>query len=186
MAGSRKDKDVRKEELVHAAFEVAKAEGLEHVTGRKVAAKAGLSAGLVFFYFQDRDGVLEAVLDRLIERLFGRISGAAQSDDLIGFLEKRIEHLRHERREVELFVDFWVMGVRQPAIRKRIKGALQQYRAMVTPLVPGTRTSEGLGQVAVSFILGCALQAVVDPTNFDTDTYLTTVRGLLATPGAKS
>jgi hypothetical protein len=40
-------------------------------------------------------------------------------------------------------------------------------------------TADGLAAVAVSWIHGCAVQAMIDPHHFDTDEYLTAVRGMI-------
>lgn len=188
MTGLRKSSEERREELVKAAKAVAMAEGLENVTGRKVAAKAGLSSGLVFFHFEGRAALLEAVLDGLLEDIFGGLelpADGASSERFLDFLRQRIERLRAERRQIELFIDFWVLGVREPAIRKRMREGLERYREKVRPLTAdvargrGAMTGDGLAQVAVSFILGCALQVVMDSGRVDTAAYLDTVRELL-------
>jgi hypothetical protein len=40
-------------------------------------------------------------------------------------------------------------------------------------------TPEGLTAVAVSFINGCAVQAMIDPDHFDVEEYLAAVQGIL-------
>ncbi|MFO0595865.1 MAG: TetR/AcrR family transcriptional regulator [Myxococcaceae bacterium] len=188
MTGLRKSSDERRAELISAARAVALAEGLEHVTGRKVAAKAGLSSGLVFFHFDGRQALLEAVLDALLEDIFGGLEvpeGDGPADErMLQFLEHRVSRLRHERRQLELFIDFWVLGTREASVRRRIREGLERYREQVRPLAtrvassrPGM-TGDALAQVAVSFILGCALQVVMDSGRIDTAEYFEAVRSL--------
>lgn len=43
---------------------------------------------------------------------------------------------------------------------------------------PGV-TAEGLAAIAVSFINGCAVQAMIDPDHFDVGEYLASVQGIL-------
>ena len=40
-------------------------------------------------------------------------------------------------------------------------------------------TADGLAAVAVSFVNGCAVQAMIDPAHFDIDQYLAAVEGIL-------
>ncbi len=190
MTGLRKSSDERRAQLLEAARAVAIAEGLENVTGRKVAAKAGLSSGLVFFHFKGRDALLEALLDTLLEDIFGAMEvppgDGSPEERFMHFLASRIDRVRRERRQMELFIDFWVLGVHEPAIRKRIREGLEQYRAKVRTLSTelaerrGHLTGDGLATVAVSFILGHALQVVMDSGRVDTAEYLETVHELLA------
>ncbi len=48
----------------------------------------------------------------------------------------------------------------------------------VAGLIPPACAHEG-GRVAVSWIHGCAVQAMIDPGYFDTDEYLAAVRGIV-------
>jgi hypothetical protein len=41
-------------------------------------------------------------------------------------------------------------------------------------------TPAGLTAVAVSFVNGCAVQALIDPDGFDVEEYLAAVQGILA------
>lgn len=196
MSGKRKQLDERRSELVAAARAVAMSDGLEQLTGRKVAAKAGLSSGLVFFHFETREALLEAVLDSLIEDIFGGLTtpeGAGTPEQrLLSFLQQRFERLRTERRQVELFIDFWVLGLRNASIRKRIRAGLERYRDAVRPVgdeLARTRsglTGDGLAQLAVSFILGSALQFAMEPGRPDPEALVGSVRGLLFPQGKKA
>jgi TetR/AcrR family transcriptional repressor of bet genes len=44
-------------------------------------------------------------------------------------------------------------------------------------------TADGLAGVAVSFIKGCAVQAMIDPEHFDIEQYLAAAEGLLGQLG---
>jgi hypothetical protein len=43
-------------------------------------------------------------------------------------------------------------------------------------------SADGLAAAAVSWVHGCAVQAMIDPAHFDTDEYLSAVRGLIGHP----
>ena len=59
--------DVRRGQIVEAAFEVASREGIGGLTIRAVAAEAGLSHALVVHYFERKERLVHALLDWLIE-----------------------------------------------------------------------------------------------------------------------
>lgn len=189
MARERKNIDERRAEILSAARSVAMSEGLEQLTGRKVAAKAGLSSGLVFFHFETREALLEAVLDTLIEDIFGGLTppeGAGSAEQrFLTFFQQRLERLKSERRQIELFIDFWVLGLHNASIRKRIRSGLERYRAAIKPVgdelarARANTTGDGLAQLAVSFILGSALQLAMDSGRLDPEELLGSVRGLL-------
>jgi hypothetical protein len=97
---------------------------------------------------------------------------------------------------MRLFFEYWALGVRRPAIRKKISAALARYRSAfrsiaeellseaptdsVAAATPPPVTPDALAAVAVSLINGCAVQMMIDPGHFDTDAYLAAVQGLLA------
>lgn len=196
MPGSKAPEEERRNQILGAAQEVASRETLGGLTIRGVAEAAGLSVGLVHFHFKSRELLLMALLDRLLEQTLAEsveaIEAAADPsprETIRKLLQREIGGLPGKRDRVELFFDFWVMGTRHPEIRSRVRASLERYRRLIgeitTPLVLsrdtafGGMTPEGLAAVAVSFIEGCALQAVIDPASFDLAAYLESVDALL-------
>jgi hypothetical protein len=90
---------------------------------------------------------------------------------------------------VRLFYDFWVLGTRNAAVGARIAAELERYRSAfraiieevirANPLRFKHVTTDGLAAVIVSFINGCAVQAMIDPKHFDIEEYLAAAQGLL-------
>src|SRR5688572_29827140 len=200
MPGRKEPEDKRRDAILRAAYTVAARERLGGVTARAVAAEAGVSSGLVFFY-ESIDNLLVALLDWLLERTIARAQPAQSAGDavatdhatrLIGTVGAAVRLLPRERERVELFFDYWVLGTRHPAIRRKIRRALAVYRAS---FVIGAQavidanaeryantSAEGLADVIASFLYGCALQIVTDPTRFDTERTLATLDALVRQP----
>ena len=124
-ATRRGTEEERREEILRAAYAVATRERLAGVTGRAVAAEAGVSSGLVFFYFESVDGLLTALLDWLLARTIvaGEISGifdvADPAERMMAVIGRDVERLPRQRERVELFFDYWVLGTRSPEIQTR-------------------------------------------------------------------
>ena len=203
MPGPKAPADERREAILRAAFVVAARERLTGLTARAVAEEAGVSNGLVFFYFKTRDSLVEALLGWLLARTLGagemragklaeKLAEGTPAERMHATLRRDVEALPRQRRRVELFFDFWVLGTRQPALRRMIRKALDRYRDAFVPLAReiiegsprhwGAVTPEALATVAANFVEGCALRVVLDPESFDDDTYMTTLATLVATP----
>ena len=195
MPGKRASEDVRRGQIVEAAFEVASRDGIGSLTIRAVAAEAKLSHALVLFHFERKERLVHALLDWLIETTsvlhvsedVARFPRA--QDRLHALLQQEMARLSHEPRHTRLFFEFWALGARHESIRARISAELERYRAAFKAIMdellraepdafPGV-TADGLAAVAVSWIHGCAVQAMIDPAHFDTDEYLTAVRGMV-------
>lgn len=195
MPGKRASAEVRREQILKAAFEVAAREGVTNLTVRAVAAEAEVSHALVLFHFGRKDELVHELLEWLIATTsvlevtedIARFPRAI--DRLHALLQQEMERLSHQTRHVRLFFEYWALGARHESIRSRISGELERYRAafqditgeliLAEPATFSGVTAEGLAAVAVSWIHGCAVQATIDPEHFDTDQYLAAVRGMI-------
>jgi TetR/AcrR family transcriptional regulator, transcriptional repressor of bet genes len=201
MPGRRAPEEERREAILRAAFAVAARERLGAVTARAVAAEAGVSAGLVFFYFESVDKLLVELLDWLLANTLI----AADTPDRLAevtdpgarmmlAIRRDVEWLPRQRERVELFFDYWVLGTRHPTIRRKIRRALNRYRDAFEPLARALvesdperyagMSAEGLASVAAGFVEGCALQVVMDPAEFDVERSMTTLAALVRAPAS--
>lgn len=195
MAGRREPEDVRREQILRAAFQVATRHGIGRLTVRGVAGEAGVSHALVLFHFQRKDRLVEALLDWLL----ATTSVLEVSEDIAHFpraldrlhalLQQEMSRLSHEPEHTRLFLEYWAYGARHAAIRARISTELERYRSafrgimeeilLAEPAAFSGVTADGLSAVAVSWIHGCAVQAMVDPEHFNVDEYLAAVRRMV-------
>ncbi|HYW13041.1 MAG TPA: TetR family transcriptional regulator [Longimicrobium sp.] len=198
MPGKRASEGERREQILRAAFEVASRDGIGSLTIRGVAAEAQVSHALVIFHFQRKERLVHELLDWLIEatsvlHVSEEVASHPRAlDRLHALLQQEIARLSHQPRHVRLFFDYWALGTRHEVIRTRIGSEMERYRmafrAIMAELLvaepaafPGA-TANGLAAVAVSWIQGCAVQAMIDP-NFDADEYLASVAGMVGRAG---
>jgi AcrR family transcriptional regulator len=196
MPGRRAGEEERKAQILQAAYKVAAQRGLDRLTVRLVASEAGLSTGLVHFHFRSKEELLIALLDWVLETTAVLQVGeeiaaiAAPLDRLLALLRKEMDRLTRDRRRLHVFFDFWVMGLHNSPIRKRMRAELHRYREAFRPMAeevlaaeperfPGV-TAEGLAAVSVGFIKGCAVQSVIDAEHFDVAAFIAAANGLLA------
>lgn len=196
MARRRASEELRRAQILGAAFEVAAREGLGGLTVRSVAAEADVSHALVLFHFGRKERLLEDLLEWLLSTAgvlevsdeIARLPRAL--DRLHALLQQEMARLSREPRRTRLFFEYWALGARQEPIRARISAELERYRAafrgnmeellLAEPATFAGVTAEALAAVAVSWMQGCAVQTMNDPDHFDTDAYLAAVRGIVA------
>jgi AcrR family transcriptional regulator len=203
MPGRKEPEDQRRNAILRAAYVVATRERLGGVTARAVAAEAGVSSGLVFFYFDSIDNLLVALLDWMLERTIISAErevaepAAPQADpaaQLVGHVATALRRLPRHRDRVELFFDYWVLGTRHPVVRRKIRRALASYRESYVagaqavidadPERYGRTSAEGLADTIASFLFGCSMQLVTNPTQFDAERTLATLDALVRHPVA--
>lgn len=187
--------EIRREQILRAAYDVAAERGLGGLTVRSVAARAEVSHALVLFYFGRKAGLMMGLLEWLIANstvLHVSQSGARHPhalDRLHALLQQEMSGVVNEPRQTRLFFEFWALGARHPEIRSRIAPELERYRGafrtvldellIAEPATFAGTTAAGLAAVAVSWVQGCAVQMMIDPDRFDTEEYLVAVRSLM-------
>ncbi|HUF64461.1 MAG TPA: TetR/AcrR family transcriptional regulator [Gemmatimonadaceae bacterium] len=195
MRRKREPEEARREQILLAAFDVAGRDGISGLTVRAVAAEAGVSHALVLFHFGRKERLVHGLLDWVIGGTAVRHISADIArfpharDRLHALLQQEMSRLSHQPRQTRLFLEFWAMGARKEEIGTQISAELERYRSAFRaimeellrsePAAFAGVTADGLAAVAVSWIHGCAVQAMIDPHHFDTDEYLTAVRGMI-------
>lgn len=185
----------RREQILQAAFEVARRAGIGAITVRAVAAQASVSHALVLFHFSTMDRLLLDLLDWVIAstsvlRVSEDVAAFPHARDrLHALLEQEMARLSHQPEHTRLFLEYWALGAQREEIRARISAELERYRTAFRAIMEellmdddpafAGATPDGLAAVAVSWIHGCAVQAMVDPAHFDTEEYLAAVRGMI-------
>jgi TetR/AcrR family transcriptional repressor of bet genes len=195
MPGRKASETLRRQQILKAAHQVALRQGIDGITVRAVAARAGLSHGLVLFHFKRKDQLVSALLDRVLAATLSLRVGddvarvGSPLERLRALLRQEVDRLSGDPRQVRLFLEYWAFGARHTAVRGMISLALERYRAGFRDLAdevlqaeaarfPGV-TAEGLAAIAVSFINGWAVQTMIDPDRFDLEEYLAAVQGIL-------
>jgi TetR/AcrR family transcriptional regulator, transcriptional repressor of bet genes len=199
---TRIPEEARREQILEAAFHVACRESIGKLTVRAVAAEAGVSHALVLFHFGRKERLVHDLLDWVLDSTsvlhisedIARFPHAR--DRLTALLEQEMSRQSHQPEYTRLFLEYWALGAHHEEIRTRISAELERYREAFRTimeelleadplLLPGV-TADGMAAVAVSWIQGCAVQALVAPGQFDTDGYLAALRGMMARPSGVS
>ena len=200
MPRTRQPEAARHEQILAAAYQVAAREGLDGTTIIQVAVAAKLSPGLVIFHFKSKRQLLLGLLDRMLDTTTMLHIGddiarlTSPLDQLIALLHQEMDRLTREPLRIRLMFDYWAAGIRDVECRNRLRAEFERYRDAFRPLAAAVLreekerfvgvTPDGLAAVAVSFIKGCAVQAMIDPEGFDINQYLAAAEGLLAQIGA--
>ena len=179
MPGQKIAESERKEQILTATMRVATKMGLEKVTGRRVAAEAGISSGSVFFHYKTKNDLLLALLDKLI--VWWLTTGEIQvSDPKLQFLELVSSEARvDEREEIDLLLEFWILGRKHPEMRSRFQQAMVKYRdkfcLAARQMIQDDNdklsqtTPESIAIFASSLIIGNALQMMFAPESSNSD-----------------
>lgn len=179
MPGQKIAESERKEQILTATMRVATKMGLEKVTGRRVAAEAGISSGSVFFHYKTKNDLLLALLDKLIVWWLTTREIQA-SDPKLQFLELVSSEAQVDEREaIDLLLEFWILGRKHPEMRSRFQEAMMKYRdkfcLVARQMIQDDNDKlsqtapESIAIFASSLIIGNALQMMFAPESSNSD-----------------
>lgn len=168
MPGQKIPESERKEQILTATMRVATKMGLEKVTGRRVAAEAGISSGSVFFHYKTKNDLLLALLDKLIAWWLTTREIQA-SDPRSQFLELINSEAQVDDQEaINLLLEFWIIGRKHSEMKSRFQEAMMKYRdkfcLVARQMIQDDNdklsqaTPESIAIFASSLIIGNALQ----------------------------
>ncbi|MFI5312443.1 MAG: TetR/AcrR family transcriptional regulator, partial [Gemmatimonadales bacterium] len=188
MPGLKVPEAIRREQILEAAYHVAAKRGLQALRIQEVAARAGVSHGLVLFHFKSKRGLLLALLDWLLATTTVVHLGPeilrlpSPTERLRALLRQEMGRLGSEPQRIRLTFDFWTASIRDAVMRSRMRGEFQRYRDAFRPLAESVLaddperfrgvTAAGLAAVSVGFIKGCAVQAMIDQEHFNIAEFL--------------
>lgn len=199
MPGTKISEELRREQIITAAYQLATRYGLRTLTIRDVAKRADMSTGLVIFHFGTKEHLLLALLDHVLAttttlRVGPKVAAIEDPlERLLALLRQEMARLSTEPMHNRLFFEFWNEGMWSRPVRARMQRELDRYRAAFRPMTEEViaadpvrfegMTPESLAAVVVSFIKGCAVQSMVEP-NLDVIGFLRSAEALLAPASA--
>ncbi len=197
----RVDKEQRQAELLETAIVVFAERGYQNTTMDEIAERAGVSKGMLYIYFKNKEALFGAVF-----RWFGKMTGEMMQE-AIGDVEDEIEQIRRiaatwaevaiqHREFVPLFLDFWaaasVHGMRND-YAEDLAAMYDEYRAMIITIIEqgiargafraGTN-AEAIAYLLVGGMDGIFIQSWLSrPNNLDTlmlDSTESLLKGIIA------
>lgn len=103
MPNVQEKKQVKRQALLDAAYELFLERGLSKTSIGDIASRAQVAKGTFYLYFSDKDAILRALLGRISHKLLSEACTAAEELEDVGFADKVlavadyvIEYLRRE------------------------------------------------------------------------------------------
>jgi len=171
---------VRREQIVRATVRCLAREGYTRLTMKKVAREAGVSQGILHYYFADKRAILVATLEAVSRDLDRRV-GAAQSRTgrdpaarLRALVRACLEVAVGRPEFWVVFVEFWGEMMHDRRLREINAALYARMRRLIGAVVAqgirsgAFRRTDVLRAAAVILALvdGVSLQLTFDPTAF--------------------
>ncbi len=172
--------------LLDAAVEVFARRGYERATIDEIAAEAGLSKGTVYWHFDSKADLFQALLeerfDRPVEAVMEITRTASPEEPSAPAVSAEVARLfASQPRLVQLMQEYWAAAARDPAMReryvarqRRLRGALVEtlrVRQERLGAVPFALPPEQLATAFLALAVGLAMEAEVDPGSVPASLY---------------
>ena len=173
----------RRRQILDAAAACFARDGFHRTSMQDIVRESGISAGLVYRYFEGKDDMIAAIVTEWHDQRQVFASGTVD-ERAAAFLD----YLRSVGRPdaaatLRLGVQIWAEAVRNPRIRELARRNVDDPRAAVAAALRTVPLAEGvepdaLARVLISIYQGLALQTTWDE-KVDNEAYVATVAALL-------
>lgn len=132
--------DKRKGEIINAAEEVFTQKGFDEARMDDIAERTGLSKGTLYLYFRSKDDLIAAILERIIGREFRQLehldeADATATETLRNLTRLLTKDLLGMLRIMPIIYSFLALAFRNKHIQKALKGYINRYLNILTPVI---------------------------------------------------
>lgn len=179
-------REAKKEEKINAILSATLSllakKGYENTTINEIADTAGISRGLLHYYFRDKEDLVAKALTfgfgPMWDSSIGKIQSARSPEQLVDtMIDVLKENIRKNPDFSALLFEMWVSGRRSMAIRKvfnegldeaisRLK-ALLEFASSVGIIEVNKEDSEGIIRILLAMYHGLAIQLLSNPQKID-------------------
>jgi AcrR family transcriptional regulator len=167
--GNAKGKD-RHREIVDAAARVITDRGLAETRISDIAERAGVSPGLILYYFESKDRLLSEALTFANDQFYLRASREIRRIDSAREQLRRLIDLSvpgylpeyGRLDEWALWIEVWVRALRDPDMAKDREVLDQRWRAQIAEIVRGGQASGEFSSAEDADELSLRIGALID------------------------
>lgn len=170
------DHEVRREELVRAAWRVIAARGIDEVTVREIAREAGYSSGVLAHYFENKDDLLVHALRMSHEQIYRRYEAEVETpvkhDALHAVLMDNLPLDEQRDLETRIEMSFWARSLRNTSLSEIQDEEAEFLRNLIRGLVEGSQREgavaadhdpDDIVEMLAGLIDGISLHALLYP-----------------------
>ncbi|HEY2056403.1 MAG TPA: TetR family transcriptional regulator C-terminal domain-containing protein [Solirubrobacterales bacterium] len=144
------DHDVRREELVLAAWRVIAANGIDEVTIRDIARESGFSSGVLAHYFKNKDDLLAHALrlshTRIRKRYDAEVETPVAVDALRAILIDNLPMDEQRDLETRIEMSFWARALRNEELHEIQQDESETLRELLRELVEKAQKDKAISK----------------------------------------
>lgn len=139
-------REARQQQVLEAAVELVRHKGFHGASMAELAKTAGMSVGHIYHYFENKEAIVAAIVERDLERVLGILGQfEAKGEDLYDVIVEEVELGYDNSRRVDeaaLQVEIYAEAARNPKVSKMVKDADTISRSKLRDLMIAARRSD--------------------------------------------
>lgn len=176
--------NLRRGQLTRAAYKVVGQKGYYEFTVRDIAKEAGLSTGLVHYYFKNKEDLLLNLLKEINRNmtiiLNRNISTSEDPQERLNiFMRQAFDLVKNEKDYFYIVIDFWTQVNKNERMKRANIKLFKSYRDEISKILKegvdkGVFTKMDVDYTAaviISIIQGLIIQYVIDNNAFNYEDY---------------
>lgn len=187
-------KEARRRQLIEATIDGIARKGFADLKIADIAAEAGLSVGIVNFYFKSKDALLIATLRHLVEDYEQHVAqvlaraGKSAASQIDAMIEADFARTHANRKHVTVWYAFWGETRWRPEFSKLCADLSTSFQQSMTEAMQRLIDEGGYRDVDASLVArglnamidGLWLDMLINPKQTDRETAKASVRAFLA------
>ncbi|MBD2776493.1 TetR/AcrR family transcriptional regulator [Iningainema tapete] len=175
MTNQKPPKDTRnpRADITAAAYRLLAEKGYEAVTMKEIARAANVAPGLIHYYFENKDQLLQEVLQeaglRYVEQMKQLTSSSASENILEAAFAEPKQRVEREPEWFRIRCELFALGLRNPQLRPSMTEMLAKGRQCISEAIDTIAENSAVDSDAMAAVLlacfdGLAVQKLADPT----------------------
>lgn len=175
---------LRRSQLTRAAYKVVAQKGYYEFTVKDIAREAGLSTGMVHYYFKNKEALLLNLLKEINNNMTIFLNRAIRTSDdprekLTIFMTQAFEVVNREKDYFYIIIDFWTQINKNERMKRANIKLFRSYRDELSKILEeGIARGEFvemdvhfMATFIISIIQGMIVQHVIDRQRFSYEDY---------------
>lgn len=161
----------RKEEIIWALYECLAKSGHEKVTVKDIAKQAGLTPGVIHYYFTSKDEIASALAEAVFEKYSSLIAASiaeanSPEQKIANSIDFIVDNMIFSKPINRVFYNMLQMGYEREELGLVFKKMFARYRSFLKRVlreVGAAEDSDLLATMLIALTEGYSVQIMVDP-----------------------
>jgi TetR/AcrR family fatty acid metabolism transcriptional regulator len=170
----------RRAEIIEATYFCIALKGYSNITMQDIADSAGVSKGVIHYYFRSKEDLFLSVFEKLIGDLDNHIAAKVSRaktppEKICAIISAVFEKVRENKKFQVVLLDFWAHSTKHPTLKAANANQYGRYRHMTKKIIAEGIESgyfkecepDRVASALIGLIEGLVIQWIFDEKAFD-------------------